>query len=116
MKTEREKTNAQTEVTYWFSSDDTKLFTQIAKDSDREEHQKALDTLYKWQQDNNMMFNNSKFVHLSFGTNNQTRDESFYINPDNDVITQADQARDLGVIFESNLTFKIQQQKVVKKN
>ena len=88
--------------------DDTKLFKQITNDSDRDEHehQRALDTLYKWQQDNNMCFNNNKFLHISFGTNTQTRDESFYINPDNDIITQTDQARDLGVIFEANLTFR----------
>ena len=95
--------------------DDTKLFTQITNDSDRDEHQRALDTLYKWQQDNNMCFNNTKFLHISFGTNTQSRDKSFYINPDNDIITQTDQARDLGVIFEANLTFRSQQQKVVKK-
>ena len=62
-----------------------------------------------------MSFNNSKFLHISFGTNTQTREESFYLNPENNIITQTDQARDLGVIFEANLTFSLQQQKVVKK-
>ena len=95
--------------------DDTKLFTQITNDSDREEHQSSLDTLYKWQEDNNMSFNNGKFLHISFGTNTQTRDESFYLNPENNIITQTDHARDLGVIFEANLSFSLQQQKVVKK-
>ena len=96
--------------------DDTKLFTQINNDSDREEHQSSLDTLYKWQEDNNMSFNNGKFLHMSFGTNTQTRDKSFYLNPENDIITQTDHARDLGVIFENNLSFSLQQQKVVQKN
>ena len=95
--------------------DDTKLFTQINNDTDREEHQKNLDTLYKWQEDNNMSFNNSKFCHMSFGTNTQTRDKSFYLNPENDIITQTDNARDLGITFETNLSFSLQQQKVVKK-
>ena len=95
--------------------DDTKLFTHINNDLDREEHQNNLDKLYKWQLDNNMLFNNSKFVHMSFGTNTESRNESFYLNPENEVITQADNARDLGIIFESNLSFSIQQQKVVKK-
>ena len=52
---------------------------------------------------------------MSFGTNTQTRDKSFYLNPENDIITQTDNARDLGITFETNLSFSLQQQKVVKK-
>ena len=83
--------------------DDNKLFTQIKQGSclkDREDHQKALDILYKWQQDNNMCFNYSKFTHVSFGASNPTREELFYLTLDDEIIAQEDQAIDLGVIFE----------------
>ena len=51
-------------------ADDTRVARKIESEEDVELLQFDLDKLYKWQEDNNMLFNGKKFEVMRYGTNN----------------------------------------------
>ena len=50
-------------------ADDTRVTRIIKEENDLEKLQEDLDKAYKWQQDNNMLFNSKKFELLRYGKN-----------------------------------------------
>ena len=51
--------------------DDTRVTKHVENKIDVEELQIDLDKLYEWQEDNNMLFNESKFEMLRYGLNDE---------------------------------------------
>ena len=50
-------------------------------EADVEVMQNNLDTLYRWESDNNMLFNGSKFQILRYGQNELIKEETVYFTP-----------------------------------
>ena len=86
-------------------ADDTRVSKKIRDEEDKSKMQEDLDSIYKWAEDNIMKFNDNKFEQLNYGTLNKEEIES-YKNPSNNDISKSDIVKDLGVITNSNLTFK----------
>ena len=61
--------------------------------------------MYKWAEENKMKFNDTKFEQLNYGDINLQEAET-YKNPSNEIIISNILVRDLGVITNSNMTFK----------
>ena len=70
-----------------------------------------LDKLYKWAEDNNMVFNNRKFELLRYNTP-KSIDGSFYLDCNDEVISSKNTITDLGVLMSDNGKFTEQVLKV----
>ena len=96
--------------------DDSKAIQQIKTPEDVEALQCSLDSLYRWQQTNNMMWNGAKFVAIRMGPKTEIREETQLFTPGfEDPIAVKDSTRDLGVIIDSNMDFRPQRLAVAKK-
>ena len=88
-------------------ADDTRLTKVIKNEEDLENFQEDLEKLYSWAKDNNMEFNGSKFEVLRYGYNEDLKHSTNYLTPEaEDVIDVKNVLRDLGVIVNSEGTFK----------
>ena len=88
-------------------ADDTRLMKVINREEDLEEFQEDLEKLYSWAKTNNMAFNGSKFEVLRYGHNLELQCASNYLTPEaEDIIEVKNVLRDLGVIVNSEATFK----------
>ena len=67
--------------------------------------QKDLNTIYRWAEQNNMLFNNTKFELLRYGQNEEIKNSTFYITANDEIIEEKDQLRDLGVIVNNQGNF-----------
>ena len=85
-------------------ADDTKVWKAIATILCSAEMQDDLREVYGWAGDNNMFFNDKKFLMIVFGE--MMSFEREYKTPSGDTITQKNSLRDLGIIIQSDLTFK----------
>ena len=95
--------------------DDTKLIRKIRTMEDVVALQGDLDHLFKWQRDNNMEWNGKKFVAIRMGPNHHLIDSTSLFTPSFDPITVCDSTRDLGVLVDSQGSFKAQRSAVVRK-
>ena len=48
----------------------------IDSEKDVEDHQDDLNTIYNWQQENNMLFNGNKFELQRYGTNEEIKEST----------------------------------------
>ena len=88
-------------------ADDTRLTKVINNEEDLESFQEDLEKLYDWAQTNNMAFNGSKFELLRYGYNDELKCATNYLTPEaEDIIEVKNVLRDLGVIVNSEATFK----------
>jgi len=62
-------------------SDDTRVLLPITNEDDVLTLQNNLKTIYKWQQVNNMQFNENKFELLRYGKNRDIKDSTSYFGP-----------------------------------
>merc|ERR1711913_32823 len=86
-------------------ADDTRVSRKITEDADRIKLQEALNIIYKWAEENLMMFNVDKFEQLTYGeTDNVT--VTAYRNPSNIKIRSGESVKDLGVITNKYISFK----------
>lgn len=83
-------------------ADDTKLFQIIRNMDDRNSLQEKLNKIEKWSEENGLTLNASKTFHISFGK--KAVNTLYFLK--SQIIKEVDQVRDLGVIFDKNLTFK----------
>lgn len=85
-------------------ADDTKMYRVINSIQDVKLLQESIDHLSKWSADNKLLLNASKTYHVSF-TRKRVKhfSSSYYIG--NNRIATVDSVRDLGVTFDSGLTF-----------
>ena len=91
-------------------ADDTRVWHATRLREEQRQLQEDLDTLYQWAEDNNFLFNEKKFEHLSYGK----PDETFgYDTPQGKQIQGKETVRDLGVYFSSTGSFKEHILKVV---
>jgi hypothetical protein len=92
--------------------DDTKLIKGVSSAEDIEAMQEDLESLYQWQQSNNMEWNSSKFQSLRMGNNRVLREESLLFTPDcGDPIEEMEHVKDLGVLMDRLGTFGPQRAK-----
>ena len=97
-------TNVQNSIVRRFA-DDTRVSKKIENEEDRRKMQKDQFSMYKWAEENKMKFNDTKFEQLNYGDINLQEAET-YKNPSNEIIISNILVRDLGVITNSNMTFK----------
>ena len=87
-------------------ADDTRVMRAIKDEDDVEQLQTDLDKLYKWQENNNMLFNGNKFEILRYGNNTDLKNSTAYFTPDyEDVIEEKDTLRDLGIMITNDGKF-----------
>ena len=74
-------------------ADDTRVSKKIEKDDDKQKLQDDLNKIYKWAEDNLMVFNENKFEQLSYGETKNI-DAAKYKNPSNEEIKRGDIVKD----------------------
>ncbi len=96
-------------------ADDTKIARAIKTNKDCKTLQEGINDLFTWCEVNNMKFNERKFSHLRYPSNQETdTTEVVYITPTNLRIPPNKEAKDLGVIMQTNLTFTAQVNKATR--
>ena len=86
--------------------DDTRVMGPVDSELDVENLQGDLDTIYDWQDTNNMQFNGKKFEMLRYGPNTDLKNSTNYLTPEyEDIIEVKENLRDLGVIISDDATF-----------
>ena len=97
--------NANVESMAAMFADDTRVLCNIASEEDVEKIQADLNKIYKWAEENNMLFNKNKFELLRYGTNTEIKHSTFYLSADEEIIEEKENLRDLGVIVNNQGTF-----------
>src|SRR5438445_4329934 len=102
---------ANSSVSFHLYADDTQLYISFSSSdsvSNLNTLSSTLDSVYTWLSSNRLSVNPSKTEYLLLG-NPQQRSKlvssSIYFR--GNILTPSDKCRNLGVIFDSNLTFKI---------
>ena len=81
--------------------DDTKIKDTIKEKADVEKLQKNLDLLFELQEENNMLFNGSKYQVLRYGPNEDLKNETLYFTDNTEhIIERFSSLRDLGVTMQ----------------
>ena len=87
--------------------DDTKLKEKILGEEDVIKVQENLDTLYKWQENNNMQFNGTKFQVLRYGLNEDVKNDAIYFTDNmENIIDRFSSVKDLGMILSDDVSLK----------
>ena len=84
-------------------ADDTRIWRFIRDEADRSLLQEDLNSLYKWTEKNNAVFNCDKFEGISYPDG--VDGSRIYKSPDNLDIENKDTIKDLGVYISSDFTF-----------
>ena len=96
--------------------DDSKMFADTNIKEDVERNQSALNSIYQLADLNNMRWNQSKFQLLHLGNNDVLKDTTNYFAPDGvKIIERKSAVKDLGVMVDECLTYKVHRQKSAKK-
>ncbi len=96
--------------------DDTKVIRGVSSPEEVEALHWDLESLYTWQEDNNMEWNSTKFLALCMGANLPLMDETIIFTPGHeDPILVQEVVKDLGVLVDHQASFKAQRAKVVSK-
>ena len=78
--------------------------------------QEDLESLYDWQENNNMEFNSKKFELLRYGRNEMIKQSTRYFTPNfENIIEEKESLRDLGVQMSSDASFSIHVEGVCSK-
>ena len=87
-------------------ADDTRVSRMVETEEDVEMLQRELNSVYDWQESNNMLFNASKFELVRIGKNEELKNNTSYFTPNmSDVIDRTESVRDLGIILDDDMTF-----------
>jgi hypothetical protein len=86
-------------------ADDTRISSHIKSIEDVEIFQNDLNTIYNWQDINNMSSNDNKFEVLRYGKNHLVKINTSYISSNGSAINTKNSVRDLGVIMSDSATF-----------
>ena len=62
--------------------DDTRVMGPVDSEEDVENFQQDLNTVYDWQNQNNMLFNGKKFEMLRYGPNVDLKNSTNYLTPE----------------------------------
>ena len=94
-------------------ADDTRVSRSIVSQQDREIMQSDLNKIYKWAEDNRMMFNANKFEQMNYG---KTEGEEYeYRGPSQERIVKKSEVKDLGVVINNMITCSDQINVVISK-
>lgn len=94
-------------------ADDLKFSRIIESENDCILLQRDVDSLVKWCNDNGMSLNVKKCFHVKYTRKKKGTASVYRVGPE--VIQEVDQTRDLGVVFDSALTFVPHVEGVIKK-
>ena len=94
-------------------ADDTRVKRGIQCQQDCATLQADLRVIYSWASKVNMHFNGDKFECLRICPGKSNPTDFDYLGPDGESIEVKDSLKDLGVYLSSNLSFKVQVEKVV---
>ena len=94
-------------------ADDTRVQRGIHSHDDCSTLQADLGVIYNWAKNVYMHFNGDKFECLRLWPNQSNAPEHDYLGPDGEIIEVKDSLKDLGVYLSSDLSFKLQVEKVV---
>jgi len=96
----------QDTVMYLYT-DDAKVYSTIACDNDHLHLQKVIDHIKEWCDQWLLPLNINKCSHMSY-TSRLSIDTAYHINNTGSVsnIQKVDQIKDLGILYDSHLTFK----------
>ena len=87
-------------------ADDTRIVKPVKDFDDVEDLQEDLETLYLWQDQNNMKFNGNKFELLRYGSNEDLKFSTNYLTPGaEELIDTKECLRDLGVMMSDDAKF-----------
>ena len=93
-----------------------KIKDVIEEETDVEKLQAELDKLFHWQENNNMLFNGSKFQLVRYGPNEELKHNTLYFTENTEhIIERCSSVRDLGVILSDTGKFEDHIVKVSKK-
>ena len=96
--------------------DDTKYFGATFTNDDIENYQYNLNTIYDWANENDMVWNAVKFQLLRMGPNKDIKENTYIFSPNyGEVILESDHVKDLGILVDDNLTYKVQRNKAISK-
>ena len=95
-------------------ADDTRIGRGITTPQDAHMLQDDLNTIYKWAEDNNMLFNAKKFEVIRYGTNSDLKEETAYVANTGSVIQEKESTKKMGVIMSSSANFKDHIEKVIE--
>ena len=87
-------------------ADDTRVYSHISTMTDSVLLQNDLKKIYNWSKLNNLTFNDTKFQHISFASDEKNMSTVEYINSSSNKITSHKSVKDLGIVVYSNLSFK----------
>ena len=89
--------------------DDAKFFGATVTNDDIENYQSNLNTIYDWANENDMVWNTVKFQLLRMGPNKDMIENTYIFSPNyGEVIPESDHVKDLGILVDSNLSYKVQ--------
>lgn len=88
-------------------ADDTKLLLEVANDTDRLKLQNAIKSIANWGTLNKIPLNIQKTCHLAIGKNKYR----YFL--ENQQINNMEAIKDLGIIYDNQLNFKVQEQSVI---
>ena len=94
--------------------DDTKVIGKICNDNDFQNYQNTLDSVYMWQQHNNMMWNASKFVRICMGPKEAIKENLLFTPGYENFIEPSAKAKDLGILIDEDSKFSSQRIKAIK--
>lgn len=94
-------------------ADDKKIYRVIRNMDDRDALQRDIDNVAKWSRDHQLNLNVSKTYHMSYGKKKKNVDCIFTLN--HIIIEKCTNVRDLGVTFDSDLTFKPHIQSIARR-
>ena len=94
-------------------ADDLKIFKDIKSEEDVTALQQDLDNLYDWTRYSCLRFHPDKCISMRYKLNK--RDEKCYYNMDETLLKTVRSEKDLGIIFENDLSFESHIAKQVKK-
>ena len=94
-------------------ADDTRIGMAIRNSDDAKLLQEALDNVYSWARDNNMMLNSSKFELLHY--DNKKNEPHMYLSSTGEFIVPSNSVKDLGVIMSNDCSFTSHIDEVISK-
>ena len=96
--------------------DDSKVLGEIKEERDVETFQCDLENYYLWATQNNMSFNDTKFVVLRYGRNTAIKENTSYFTDEMKyVIEEMESHKDLGILMSSDGGFSHHIDELVKK-
>ena len=86
-------------------ADDTRVTGGYKNEQDTKLIQQDLETIYKWQTENNMLFNESKFELMRYGKDTTIMAQTNNTGPGAQGIEAKSSVQDLGVVLSDNMYF-----------